>query len=716
MKKVILCVATIVILSVTTVRAEEVVLFDAATASPASFKSYNGGRLELKDGVLEIAANGKSGFPGVYIKGKWDLSKCNCLTLEMMDGDTKGSLPVVVRLDNPDAKPGWGQSVFRDRVHIDSKSPTVYSLTLPSAAPNVWEIHQRLMHDGLVGVGRSKRKGLVPIMTSLMDLGEINDIDLKNVIGVALYLERPKLDRQWKVKRIVADMDPNLSVEVPDWLNMSPDEFFPFIDEYGQLIHKDWPGKIHTDADLKAALKKEETDLATHPGPKGWNKYGGWADGPKYKATGHFRVEKIDGKWWMIDPEGCLFWSHGPVRITTSSAVTNYEGREHFFANLPKPDSPLALFYTTHDPLLWPHYTSRKVKCTYDFSSANAYRKYGDDWEAQYTDISHRRLRSWGMNTLANGTDIRICRQDRTPYAGRFELRSPIIAGAELFWEKFKDPFHPEFRANFRKRLLARKAELDDPWCLGFFVENEIAWGGPTSLAEWTLVSPATQPAKIEFVAWLKKKYGNIEKLNAAWQTDYADWDALLQSTKKPGPRTKQDCLAFTKVITEEYFKRIREEFKAVAPDVLYLGCRFAGSTEASLRIGAKYCDVISYNIYRPTLDSFKLPKGLDKPVMIGEFHFGALDRGLLSTSQVEVANQEERGKAYVKYVTSALRHPNVIGAHWHQYGDQATTGRFDGENFQNGLLDVCDTPYWETIAGVREVGYQMYEIRSEKK
>ena len=43
------------------------------------------------------------------------------------------------------------------------------------------------------------------------------------------------------------------------------------------------------------------------------------------------------------------------------------------------------------------------------------------------------------------------------------------------------------------------------------------------------------------------------------------------------------------------------------------------------------------------------------------------------------------------------------------------TTGRFDGENLQNGFLDVCDTPYPETITGIREVGYRMYQIRSGK-
>jgi hypothetical protein len=63
----------------------------------------------------------------------------------------------------------------------------------------------------------------------------------------------------------------------------------------------------------------------------------------------------------------------------------------------------------------------------------------------------------------------------------------------------------------------------------------------------------------------------------------------------------------------------------------------------------------------------------------------------------------------------STLRHPNFVGAHWHQFGDQPTTGRFDGENFQNGFVDVCDTPYAETIAGIRQVGYRLYEIRANQ-
>ena len=122
---------------------------------------------------------------------------------------------------------------------------------------------------------------------------------------------------------------------------------------------------------------------------------------------------------------------------------------------------------------------------------------------------------------------------------------------------------------------------------------------------------------------------------------------------------------------------------------------------------------MLSYNIYRCELHDFTLPQGIDKPVVIGEFHFGALDRGLFHPGLVYAENQQERAQLYYNYVRSALEHPLLVGTHWHQFSDQAATGRFDGENFQVGFTDICDKPYYETVEKIREVGYQLYTIRS---
>jgi len=58
----------------------------------------------------------------------------------------------------------------------------------------------------------------------------------------------------------------------------------------------------------------EREDKALLPGNFNISKYGGFS-GTKVKATGFFRVEKIDGRWWFVDPEGCLFFSTGSTCI-----------------------------------------------------------------------------------------------------------------------------------------------------------------------------------------------------------------------------------------------------------------------------------------------------------------------------------------------------------------------------------------------------------------
>ena len=190
---------------------------------------------------------------------------------------------------------------------------------------------------------------------------------------------------------------------------------------------------------------------------------------------------------------------------------------------------------------------------------------------------------------------------------------------------------------------------------------------------------------------------------------------ALRDNRTPPDEKpAREDLESFYTRIAEEYFQISRDVVKQCAPHNLYLGCRFAWVNDRGARAAAKYCDVIGYNLYQDTVDSFRLPAGVDRPVRVGEFHFGALDRGMFHTGLRPTASQQARAAAYRNYVTGAVRNPYLVGTHWFQYSDQATTGRGDGENYQIGLVDICDNPYPETIQAVREVGQQMYKTRLE--
>ena len=126
-------------------------------------------------------------------------------------------------------------------------------------------------------------------------------------------------------------------------------------------------------------------------------------------------------------------------------------------------------------------------------------------------------------------------------------------------------------------------------------------------------------------------------------------------------------------------------------------------------------CDVVTFNIYRDSPDDVKekLVDGIaDKPVLIGEFHFGSGDRGNFWGSLCPKPSSAERTKSMKSYLKDAMRNPMIIGAHWFQYTDQYTTGRFDGENGALGFVDICDTPKYDMAAAMNEMSRKMYRLR----
>jgi hypothetical protein len=124
----------------------------------------------------------------------------------------------------------------------------------------------------------------------------------------------------------------------------------------------------------------------------------------------------------------------------------------------------------------------------------------------------------------------------KTPYVCTISYGSKSLEGSQGYWGKFYDVFDSSFRDALRRRLASEKGRaVGDPWCIGIFVHNELAWGDEVSLAEATLISPVDQQAKKVFIEDLKAKYTTIDKLNAAWGTEHATWEALPRGTKKSG-------------------------------------------------------------------------------------------------------------------------------------------------------------------------------------
>ncbi len=500
-----------------------------------------------------------------------------------------------------------------------------------------------------------------------------------------------------------------------------------FVDKFGQFNGTDWPGKLHNESEFTDRIKTETAELAKHPAIPGRNRWGGWADGPTLKATGRFYAAKHKGKWWLVDPDGKLFWSNG-ITCVRFNQITRVKDRELYFEWLPGPGDPLRQFYTTPG----------KRSAAINFYEMNLFRKYGPDYKARFYDNTVRRFQSWGINTIANWSDFaELAARRAVPYTitvpvgtKRFLASEHMKAGLakkKFFPDVFDPSYATNLEAGLRQSALAHK---DDPWLLGVFVDNELHWvsGNPMkSPVEAERVSAiafkndGSFAIKKALVKMLEAKFGTPDKLNQLLGTSFRQWDELLAPVTFTKEQRKTGVALFAELdtmIAEQYFRTISATIKRLLPGVPYLGCRFSNYSEEVVRVAAKYCDVVCFNIYE-YLPEMRLADELsakyDFPVVIGEFHFGALDRGMFDPGLRKAENQADRAAKYAAYVEQAARGAWCVGAHWFQYVDQALTGRDDGENYNIGFVTVVDTPYPELVAAARKLNRDLYRLRMEK-
>lgn len=473
----------------------------------------------------------------------------------------------------------------------------------------------------------------------------------------------------------------------------------PFVDEFGQYVHAEYCGKISKIGDIVKADKREVRDLKKYPGNNSWDIYGGWSAGPKLKASGHFRVEKYNGKWWLVDPMGYLFWSHG-ITCVAGGDGTNIIGRENFYKSLDLPDGVDSTLFITE----------RDGKKEISYWKLNMYRKWGVNFKEKMVNRTISRLKSWNINTIANWSNIDVINTRKIPYTAVIHTQ---------YGHNIQDPFAPDFQKKI-ERMLDGSSARNDEWCIGYFVDNELKWGNDFHLATMTLQGHYPF-AKKAFKNMMMEKYASLAELNSIWGSKFSTWDDWMENDSCY-VGAKEDMVNFTKHMANVYFRIIKEALKAKAPNKLYLGCRFnygdySGNPQQRwvVDIAARYCDVVSFNRYAYSAYSLRPTENMDFPMIIGEFHFGGMDRGLLHGGLRYGGNQQNRADLYKHYVQDAAQNPWIVGTHWFQYNDQAVTGRGDGENYQIGFINVYDSPNWELVRSARAVGESMYELRNSK-
>ena len=474
----------------------------------------------------------------------------------------------------------------------------------------------------------------------------------------------------------------------------------PIIDELGQSTLHDWLGKSRNADEVTARLERQLEVADTHRFPKGWSQWGGSKE-LRFEATGFFHTHHDGTRWWLVDPDGCAFWSAGMdcVRVDTDAA---YGGLESALEWLPEPDGEYSGMFADRRP------DSPMV----NYLAANFIRAFGQGWYEKWADIALAELRRLGFNTVANWSDWQIARDAGFPYVRPLDYRKGEVP---CVFRDFPDVFHPGFEAEADEFAKQLEETQDDPAFIGYFLMNEPTWGFATEIPAVGMLynTPAceTRRALAEF---LKKKHRTDAGLAAAWGMDVKVAEVVEGNWGKDlTPDAEAELAEFSTVMVERLFSILGAACKRVDPNHLNLGARYYTVPPRWALEGMTSFDVFSVNGYqqrvRPDLE--ELSRYVQRPVMIGEWHFGALDAGLPASGIGHVPDQKARGQAYRVYLEDAAAKAWCVGVHWFTLYDESALGRFDGENWNIGFLDVCNRPYELLGEAARASHERVYDV-----
>jgi hypothetical protein len=522
-------------------------------------------------------------------------------------------------------------------------------------------------------------------------------IDLSKVKKVTLRISRksPKPARWCMTKIALTSQEPPRMADpvLPKG---------PLLDELGQSTLHDWPAKTRSEEELISRVQKQLEASSSQAFPKHFSRWGGCKSKQLTRGSGFFATHQDGKRWWLVDPDGYAFWSQGPDCVRVGENDAKFNGLETALTWLP--DRQFAEAVSTRP----------EGATMVNYHVANMIRAFGsEEWYEKWGEIVLAELRRLRFNTIANWSDWELGKTAQFPYVRPMHFRP---SRSKIVYRDFPDVFDPAFEQDANDYASILKDTAGDPAFLGYFLMNEPSWGFSSELpAEGMLFITPECHARQALAKFLKERYPDAASLSAAWkiettfdQVARGPWNARITE------EAKSDLQAFSVLMTERYFSVISDACRAIAPNHLNLGMRWAGLPPKWAVEGMKSFDVFSLNNYRPRVPrdvTDEIHRMLEMPIMIGEFHFGALDVGLPSSGLGHVRTQTDRGRAYRIYMEDAAANPNCVGAHWFTLYDQSAIGRFDGENYNIGFLDVCNRPYEELCEAGIAAHERIYEV-----
>ncbi|KAB7727363.1 agarase [Rudanella paleaurantiibacter] len=423
-------------------------------------------------------------------------------------------------------------------------------------------------------------------------------------------------------------------------------------DKNRQIVYSDWkPFRAMTVERLNGFRPVSSPKLST---------YGGDAS-RTWRKTGFFRTENVDGRWWLVDPEGHPYISLAVNSVRPGQSPNNRKAFDESFGN---PDRWIA--------------QTKQVFNRAGFTEAGSWSEV--DPIRQYNQTTPKPLVYSVMLSFLSTFE----RDWKTKHPNTELPPAPLLVFDSTFAQFCRDH--------------ARRADTyrTDPNVLGYFSDNEIAF--TNSLLDQALKAPNT-PAYRAASDWLTGRGSNLQAL------------------------TDADREAFQGLVAGVYYRSVVPALKAIDPNHLYLGTRLHANAKYNPAIFAAaepFIDVISINFYgqwQPTKASFlKWAAWSKKPFIITEFYTKGADTGMPNMSGAGwlVRTQADRAVHYQNFCLSLLQARNCVGWHWFRYqdNDPADLSADPSNNDSNkGLVDTRFVAYDALINGMKSLNDNRFEL-----
>ena len=395
------------------------------------------------------------------------------------------------------------------------------------------------------------------------------------------------------------------------------------------------------------------------------NKYGARTD-RKVSATGFFRAQKIDGRWWVIDPDGYLMINIALNNVATAAS-----------------DSSMQLMVDKYgDKMAWANNTKELMQ-----------------------ELGYNALGAWSDNE--SFTKLKI--QETKPFSytiikgfmsdyGRKKGGTYQLSGHTGYPDNTIYVFDREFESfcdEYAKQLAVNK---NDKNLFGYFSDNEMPFQ-KLSLDRYLAKKDTTDQGCIAAKKWLQEKNISVKDI------------------------TDKERNEFLGVMAERYYSIVSKAIKKYDPNHLYLGSRFHSYEKKVAEVfkaAGKYVDVIAVNYYREwtplrdDLSNWETWSG--KPFIITEWYTKGEDSGMPNYSGAGwiVRTQKDRGLFYQNFTLALLESKNCVGFHWFKYQDNDPSNlKTDPSNrdANKGIVTLGYAPYKDLTDKMKELNDNVYYL-----